>query len=184
MNMKSLAFALVTVVCSLVGSLYAQDAGKNDQMQDCPMHKQHADESSHHAMVEKHGDQAMGFPHDKTTHHFRMAPDGGAIEVTTNDLDDKTSTEAIRLHLSHIAVMFRNGDFSTPAFVHDGVPPGVTTMEILKDKIQYQYEEIASGGRVRIGSSDPIAVAAIHDFLRFQITDHQTGDSLITEKGH
>jgi hypothetical protein len=31
---------------------------------------------------------------------------------------------------------------------------------------------------VRLQSADPIAVAAIHDFLRFQITEHQTGDSL------
>lgn len=26
-----------------------------------------------------------GFPHDQTTHHFRLLPDGGAIEVTVND---------------------------------------------------------------------------------------------------
>jgi len=29
-------------------------------------------------------DEAMGFPHDRTTHHFRLLPDGGAIEVTVN----------------------------------------------------------------------------------------------------
>ena len=78
----------------------------------------------------------MGFSHDATTHHFRMAPDGGVIEVTANDANDKTSTEAIRSHLSHIAVMFGNGDFSTPMFVHDGVPPGVTTMKLLKAAIR------------------------------------------------
>ena len=123
----------------------------------------------------------MGFSHDATTHHFRMAPDGGVIEVTANYANDKTSTEAIRSHLSHIAVMFGNGDFSTPMFVHDGVPPGVTTMKLLKAAIRYQYEEISYGGRVRIESSDPIALAAIHDFLRFQISDHQTGDSVEAE---
>jgi TusA-related sulfurtransferase len=110
-----------------------------------------------------------------------MAPDGGAIEVTANDPQDKTNTEAIRSHLSHIAVMFGNGDFSTPMFVHDSVPPGVTTMKIVKATIRYKYEDISSGGRVRIESSDPVALAAIHDFLRFQISDHQTGDSLVVE---
>jgi hypothetical protein len=74
--------------------------------------------------------------------------------------------------------MFGNGDFSTPMFAHDGVPPGVTTMKLMKSAIHYTYQEIPSGGRVRIESEDPIAVAAIHDFLRSQITDHQTGDSL------
>jgi hypothetical protein len=151
------------------------------------MHKQHSAQDSHHATVEKQGDQAMGFSHDATTHHFRLAQNGGTIEVAAdaaNELQNKTSKAAIRSHLAHIAVMFENGDFSTPMFVHDGVPPGVTTMKILKGTIRYPYEETPSGGRVRIESSDPVALAAIHDFLRFQITEHQTGDSVAVEDAH
>jgi len=156
---------------------FGQDT-KLDEMEDCPMHTQRSAQS-HQAMVETHGDEAMGFPHDKTTHHFRITADGGAIEVTVNDASDKTNTQAIRSHLSHIAVMFSHGDFSTPMFIHDGVPPGVTTMKLMKLAIHYTYKEMSTGGRVRIKSDDPIAVAAIHDFLRFQITEHQTGDSLV-----
>lgn len=180
--MKNLSVASLTIVLLFsLGSGNAQDTKKDDAMESCPMHKRHTAENSHHAAMEEHGDQAMGFSHDATTHHFRMSANGGAIEVTANDLNDKASTEAIRAHLSHIAVMFGNGDFTTPMFVHDGVPPGVTTMKLLKAKIRYKYEEISSGGRVRIESSDPVALAAIHDFLRFQITDHQTGDTLAVE---
>jgi hypothetical protein len=69
-----------TVIAFLLFSgmqLSAQD------VQPCPMHKEHMKEASQHqADVEKHGDEAMGFPHDKTTHHFRLYSDGGAIEVT------------------------------------------------------------------------------------------------------
>jgi TusA-related sulfurtransferase len=169
----------ITLSLSLfVSPVLAQEAKPDDTMKNCPMHQQHASQQSHHAIVESHGDQAMGFPHDKTTHHFRMMSDGGTIEVTVNDANDKTNTGAIRSHLSHIATMFGSGDFSTPMFIHDGVPPGVTTMKLMKSAIHYTYEEMPSGGRVRIQSDDPIAVAAIHDFVRFQITDHQTGDSL------
>jgi hypothetical protein len=50
-------------------------------------------------------------------------------------------------------------------------------MQLLKTKIRYHYEETPSGARVRIESEDPVALAAIHDFLRFQISEHQTGDS-------
>lgn len=153
--------------------LVAQD------MQSCPMHKDHA--AQHHANVQQHGDEAMGFPHDKTTHHFRMVSDGGVIEVTVNDPHDKTNTGAIRTHLSHVAGMFANGDFATPTLIHDGTPAGVTTMKLMRSAIRYVYEEMPSGGRLRIQSSDPVAVAAIHDFLRFQITEHQTSDSLETE---
>jgi TusA-related sulfurtransferase len=147
-------------------------------MKECPMHAEHRAQQAHHAVVESHGDQAMGFPQDKTTHHFRMMSDGGAIEVAVNDPSDKPNTEAIRSHLLHVTTMFGDGDFSIPMFVHDGVPPGMTTMKLMKSTIHYTYEEMPSGGGVRIESNDPIAVAAIHDFFRFQITDHQTGDTL------
>lgn len=180
------SFSLILAVSFFfAGSIAAQDkkpTSKPDDMQDCPMHQQHAD--AHHAAVEKHGDQAMGFPHDKTTHHFRLTRDGGTIEVTANDPSDKTNTAAVRSHLSHIADLFAEGDFSAPMFIHDGVPPGVTTMQLMKEVIHYECEESSSGGRVRIVSKDPVAVAAIHDFLRFQISEHQTGDSPEAEAEH
>ena len=88
-------------------------------MQSCPMHKEHMKAAwRHQADVEKHGDEAMGFSHDKTTYHFRLYSDEGAIEVTANDSKDSQSTQAIRSHLTHIATMFSNGEFSIPMFVH------------------------------------------------------------------
>jgi hypothetical protein len=144
----------------------------------CPMHAHHGNLGIHHATVESHGDQAMGFPHDKTTHHFRLSEDGGAIEVTANDPQDTANIEGIRMHLARIAKVFSQGDFSTPMFVHDGIPPGVTTMKLLKGNIHFAYTAIGSGGSVSLASEDAVARAAIHDFLRFQITDHGTGDPL------
>ena len=102
-------------------------------MQSCPMHKEHMKATSQHqADVEKHGDEAMGFPHDKTTHHFRLYSDGGAIEVTVNDSKDSQNMQAIRSHLTHIATMFSNGEFSIPMFVHDQVPPGVPVIKDIR----------------------------------------------------
>lgn len=172
--MKYLVFAVLLATLAL--PVAAQET-KPDDMKSCPMHEQHSSQA-HHAVVESHGDIEMGFPHDQTTHHFRLFSDGGAIEVTVNRSSDKTNLEAIRSHLSGIAVMFGNGDFSAPMFVHDGVPPGVTTMKLMQSSIAYGYEELPSGGRVRVQSSDAVAVAAIHDFFRFQITEHRTGDNL------
>ncbi len=169
----------ITLSLSLLSSpLLSQEAKSGESVKDCPMHAQHTTQQAHRAVVESHGDQAMGFPQDKTTHHFRMMSDGGVIEVTVNEPNDKPNTEAIRSHLSHVTMMFGNGDFSVPMFIHEGVPPGATTMKLMKSAIHYTYEEMPSGGRIQIKSDDPIAVAAIHDFFRFQITDHQTGDTL------
>ena len=60
-------------------------------------------QDNRHKAVEQRGDHMMGFSHDKTTHHFRLYADGGAIEVTANDPNDADSRDQIRMHLSHIA---------------------------------------------------------------------------------
>ena len=118
----------------------------------------------------------MGFSHEATTHHFRLTPSGGAIEVTANDPNDGKSREQIRMHLTHIRKMFSAGDFNVPMFIHDTNPPGAATMSKLRDQIQYQLKETSQGATIRIFSKNRDAVEAIHQFLRFQIADHKTGD--------
>ena len=119
----------------------------------------------------------MGFSQEKTTHHFLLYKDGGAIDVAANDPKDTDSRDEIRQHLSHIATMFSEGNFDTPMFIHGTTPPGVRTMKQLHDQIHYEYGETNGGARVRIRTANAQALAAIHSFLRFQIADHQTGDS-------
>jgi len=71
---------------------------------------------------------------------------------------------------------FGNGDFSVPMFVHSEIPPGVIEMKDRKGDIVYMFEEMPAGGRVRITTANRDALNAIHDFLIYQIRDHQTGD--------
>ena len=61
--------------------------------------------------------------------------------------------------------------------IHVQTPPGVPVMKQLKAAIKYRFEETERGGRVRIVTGDAKALTAIHEFLRFQISDHRTGDS-------
>ncbi len=132
---------------------------------------------AHHAAVNEKGDHVMGFDHEKTTHHFTLTSHGGVIAVSANDETDTASRDAIRSHLSHIAKMFSAGDFDAPMLIHDRVPPGVPVMKEKKASIRYAYEKTKNGGEVVISTSDPKALEAVHEFLRFQISDHQTGDS-------
>src|SRR5262245_1076649 len=104
----------------------------------CPVHK---NESQHQVDVEKHGDEAMGFPHDRTTHHFLLSPEGGAIEVIVTDTEDTANLQAVRSHLKHVVSMFSNGDFSVPMFVHSQIPPGVSEMKDRRMDIAYTFEE-------------------------------------------
>jgi TusA-related sulfurtransferase len=132
--------------------------------------------AQHQADVEKQGDEAMGFPHDKTSRHFRLHSDGGAIEVTVNDSTKSQNVQAIRSHLTHIVTVFSKGEYSIPMFVHDEVLPGVPVMKDKHAEISYTFEQLSAGGRVHIEATNPDALKAIHELLRFQIEDHHTGD--------
>jgi hypothetical protein len=145
----------------------------------CPVHD---DSTQHHSdAVNVRGDKAMGFSHEKSTHHFQLLSDGGVIDVSANDRSDKTTLDEIRTHLSHVALMFTAGDFQLPMFIHDRVPPGVPVMKSKGTVISYVFESTSAGGRVRITTSDQDALNAVHQFLAFQIEDHGTGDTNATK---
>jgi len=124
------------------------------------------------------GTHVMGFDQSKTTHHFSLTKTGGIIQVQANDPSDTTSRNHIRINLEHISKAFAQGDFTDPHEVHAETPPGVPTMKARKDKITYQFESIANGAKVIITAEDPKALKAIHDYLRYQIREHKTGDPL------
>jgi len=132
--------------------------------------------SSQQQGVIERGDHVMGFSHDKTTHHFLLYVNGGEINVAANDAGDKASIDQIRTHLGHIVSMFSAGNFNAPMLIHDNTPPGVPTMQRLKNAIRYDYSETLRGARIRLITANPQAVDALHAFLLFQIIDHKTGD--------
>ena len=158
--------ALVILAIATLGIAYAQQPAAADEQ------------------MNQRGDHVMGFDHMKTTHHFLLQESGGSIEVTANSPDDVESSAQIRMHLKHIAAMFAEGNFNAPILIHDQTPPGVPVMQKFKDEIQYNFEEIDRGAAVRISTKNPTAVKAIHDFLRFQIKKHKTGDSMDITKHH
>jgi hypothetical protein len=124
------------------------------------------------------GDEVMSFDQAKTTHHFKLLPDGGAIEITANDPSDVATRDAVRQHVAKIAGMFAQGDFSIPMLVHKQAPPGVDMMKRLKGELSYTPENLPNGGRVQITTANSEALSAVHNFLRFQIQEDKTGDSL------
>ena len=131
-----------------------------------------------HAASHDRANQGMGFDQQKTTHHFLLQKTGGTIEVTAKDAGDTASTDQIRMHLRHIASAFAAGDFSLPMFIHDTTPPGIDVMKARRERMTFRYEDIEKGGKVVIQTADPAAQDALHEFLRYQIREHKTGDPL------
>ncbi len=154
---------------------------QQDKQSVCPMHEkpgQKAADDDHHRDVDERGDAVMGFSHEKTTHHFLLYADGGAIVAESKDPKDAESQSQIRAHFQHIAGMFADGNFTAPLLVHGKNPPGTERMKRLQGEIHYQFETTERGGRVQITTANARALSAIHEFLRFQIKDHRTGDPL------
>jgi len=173
-SMLSLLF-IGAIVMTATAPLRSQ---QSDTAPASQAHSQTADQQScQHSMDMGRADHGMGFSQAKTTHHFILAKNGGVISVESKDAKDTASRDQIRMHLSHIGKMFAEGNFDIPMFVHDQVPPGIAVMRSRKNQIQYRFEATRQGGRVVMTSSDPEAVAALHDFLSFQIREHKTGDN-------
>ncbi len=175
-----LTVLLTAIACALVVAAPQTAAAQEPDHASCPMHAEHAAQKDHDhaANVDRRGDEVMGFTHAATTHHFRLFQDGGAIEIAANDPQDAASLAAIRSHLAAVAAAFAKGDFAMPQAIHGESPAGAATLAAKAAEIDYRYEETASGARVRLLAKTPETLAAVHDFLRYQITEHRTGDPL------
>jgi hypothetical protein len=181
---------LATAVCLLVPFFLAGAQQSRTQPQlknhsascpnDCSMRNMQSgatgQKMSPQMSMNERGETGMGFSQTATTHHFFLHPDGGVIQVEVKDPQDTSDLDKIRMHLEHIAQAFAKGDFDIPMFIHDTTPSGVPEMKRLRDNISYTFGETRKGGRVVISTTDTDAIAAIHQFLRFQIREHKTGD--------
>src|SRR5438045_729019 len=165
------------IVVSIAFALLASRAvAQHPQMPPGMTHEEHLAQMQKDAELKKRGTAAMGFDQDAVSHHFRLSASGGSIEVAVKDPRDAASLAAIRAHLKEIAGEFAAGRFDAPFATHAEVPPGVAAMQERKSAIAYRYEEMTEGARVVIATTDAAALAAIHDFLRYQIREHKTGD--------
>src|SRR5690242_2351567 len=104
--MKTIALALLLAGTPL-GGTFAQQQKSATQPSPTPETGMH----DAHAKMNERGASGMGFSQTATTHHFLLMPDGGVIQVTANDSADEATREHIRMHLTHIAKAFSNGDF-------------------------------------------------------------------------
>lgn len=89
---------------------------------------------------------------------------------------DTESRDQIRSHFQHIAQMFAADKFNAPMLVHSTTVPGTATMTRLKDQLHWELQETSRGARIKITADNKLALDAVHEFLKFQIEDHKTGD--------
>jgi hypothetical protein len=135
-----------------------------------------APSAAHREAVDHRHGEVTGVGHQDGQHHFVLTKDGGVIRLEVKDTADTAARDRIRGHLEGIARAFGAGDFTMPRRIHDQAPPGVDVMAARKSAIRYVYAPTEKGGEVTIWTRDAAARDAVHRFLRFQISDHGTGD--------
>jgi hypothetical protein len=113
----------------------------------------------------------MGVDQYTSSHIFEPLPDGGRIELQRDDWDS-LGAHQIRGHMRQIAASFAAGDFQLPGFVHARIVPGTDVMAAQRAEISYTVEDLPRGAALRLRSSTPSVIHAIHDFLQFQRQDH------------
>ena len=157
------AFLLLTVLAACTARPPAQEGRQPGAQPD-----------STFTALQARGHVAMGVDQYTSTHRFDALPDGGRIELQRNQ-DDLNGVTQIREHLQQIARAFAAGDFSTPAFVHLREMPGAAMMARRKEVITYTFSPLPRGGQLRIATTDPEALHAIHQFMAAQRGDHRAG---------
>jgi len=173
MKHRNMSRLRVVLLAPTLASLCAAAVSAQDHAS-CPMMAK----KDHRAEVDHRHDAVSGVGHEGATHHFLLASDGGTIRLETTDETRREDRDRIRQHLQVVARSFAAGDFTLPMQVHAQTPPGAKTMKKMRKAIAYAYSPTDKGGEVRISTSDPAALSAIHAFLRFQIEDHGTGDPI------
>lgn len=122
--------------------------------------------------MQTRGEHVMGVNQYSSAHVFEDLPDGGRVVLERADVSDTADITTIRAHMRDIAAAFRAGDFTKPFAVHAQTVPGSAVMTARRSVISYDASELPRGGEVRMRTSDPAAIEAIHQFLAFQRTEH------------
>jgi hypothetical protein len=124
------------------------------------------------AAMQERGEQVMGVDQATSAHVFEDLHDGGRVVLDRADATDTAAIKTIRAHMRDIATAFRAGDFSKPFEVHAQTVPGTAMLTAKREAISYEVLDRPTGGEVRMKSTDPAAIAAIHEFLEFQRQQH------------
>jgi hypothetical protein len=130
------------------------------------------------AQVQRRGEAVMGVDQYTSKHVFEDLPNGGRIVLERDDASDTASIRTIREHMREIQSSFRHGDFSAPGLVHARDVPGTRVLSDKQSVITYVALKRPRGAELRILTTDPGAVAAVHEFLAFQRSDHRAAGHL------
>jgi len=122
--------------------------------------------------VDQRSKKIMPFDLTKTMHGFQNLPDGGREVVVANDARDAAQIALVRSHLQKEATLFSHGNFSDPAYIHGADMPGLPELRVGWRRVTVSYATQGSGANITYRTTDPVMVAAIHQWFAAQTMEH------------
>jgi len=129
-------------------------------------------EETRQEVIAEKGARVMPFDLEETTHVFEKTHTGGVQEVVADDPNDAEQVALIREHLEEEAAAFRRGDLSDPSEIPGDQMPGLEDLEAGAKEMDIRYSELPDGAKIEYETSDPVLVAALHEWFDAQVSDH------------
>jgi len=167
-------------MCAAASLAQAQSVSPPTPMEGMdPMHMDHAahmeamTKAQRQAEVSERGRDVMPFDAAATLHVFTKDAEGGVQQVVARNKGDVRQATVVRQHLKDIRGQFLRGDFSAPGHIHGAQMPGLKELQAAKPgQIAIDYKEIRGGAQLAWRTSDPVLVAAVHQWFDAQVSDH------------
>jgi len=124
------------------------------------------------ARIDQRSKTIMPFDLTKTMHGFQNLPEGGRETVMANDAGDTAQIALVRSHLRKEATLFSHGDFSGPAYIHGADMSGLPELRMGWRRVTVRYAAQTGGATIIYRTTDPVMVAAIHQWFAAQTMEH------------
>lgn len=126
--------------------------------------------------------RVLGVSVEKIVLHFYLVKNGGVIDLTAKDPKDAITVNAIQKYLQNQKELWEKGKESAVTDIHEKPPESAATMRKLRNDITFYAAKTDNGGDLRMFSINEQARVAIQDYMRFEITEHKTGDSVTLDQ--
>ena len=124
--------------------------------------------------------EPVHYDRHRVVHHFYLYTDGGLMTLAVSDPSDAETRKAVRACVQRVSQLMVMGDLAKLREQFGENVPGldrIVEARARKATITVRSSTPDEGSQIILTTADPIALQALHDFLRFQIADLNTGDS-------
>jgi hypothetical protein len=122
--------------------------------------------------------KVLGTDAEKIVQHYYLVKNGGVIEFTAKDPADNATISTVQKYLDAQKNLFEKGKADADTEIYGKVPDGLQALKKLRNEITFFAVNTDGGAALRMFSVNEQARQAIQDFLKFQISEHKTGDPL------